>query len=61
MLSRVEIENLPANELEILLEFGQDLLSPSELLGVQLFIQRIGGMQNARAAIEMLKQLEQCD
>ncbi|MEW4562800.1 hypothetical protein AB1K70_09750 [Bremerella sp. JC770] len=59
MLSRVEIENLPARELEILMEFGQDLLSPSELLGVQLFIQRIGGMQNARQAIEMLKKLEQ--
>lgn len=59
MLSRVEIEHLPARELEILLEFGQDLLSPSELLGVQLFIQRIGGMQNARLAIEMLKDLEQ--
>lgn len=61
MLSRVEIENLPAQELEILLEYGQDLLSPSELLGVQLFIQRIGGLQNARQAIEMLKQLEQFD
>ncbi len=59
MLSRVEIENLPAQELEILMEYGQDLLSPSELLGVQLFIQRIGGMQNARQAIEMLKKLEQ--
>ncbi|MBA2114955.1 hypothetical protein [Bremerella alba] len=59
MLSRVEIENLPAHELEILMEFGQDLLSPSELLGVQLFIQRIGGVHNARQAIEMLKKLEQ--
>ncbi len=61
MLSRVEIERLPAHELEILLEYGQDLLSPSELLGVQLFIQRIGGLKNARMAIEMLKQLEQAD
>jgi len=58
MLSRVEIENMPANELEILLEYGQDLLSPSELLGVQIFIQRIGGLQNARLAIAMLKELE---
>lgn len=61
MLSRVEIERLPAHELEILLEYGQDLLSSSELLGVQLFIQRIGGMRNARLAIEMLKQLESAD
>jgi len=58
MLSRGEIEGLPAQELEILLEFGRDLLSPGEILNVQIFIQRIGGLQNARHAIEMLKRLE---
>lgn len=52
------IENLSASEIEILLECGQDLLPPTQLLEVQLFIQRIGGLQNAYHAVKVLREVE---
>jgi len=58
MLALTEIEQLSAEEIEILLTHGQDILDPDDLLNVQLFIQRIGGLENAFAAVKMLKSLE---
>ncbi|PQO44725.1 hypothetical protein [Blastopirellula marina] len=58
MLKELDVENLSAEEIEILLSCGSDILSPSQVLEVQLFVQRIGGLANAYEAVRVLKNLE---
>ncbi|MCA9102823.1 MAG: hypothetical protein R3C10_01820 [Pirellulales bacterium] len=51
------IENRSADDLERLL--GRDIYdSLDEAHDVEDFVDRIGGIENARAAIEMLQQME---
>jgi hypothetical protein len=54
---RDKLEYRSADEIERTL--GRDVPdSPAEALAVEDFVDRIGGIENARAAIEMLQYLE---
>jgi hypothetical protein len=52
------IQDLTAAEIEAVIEAADVELGFDELLAVEDFVDRIGGIANARLAIEMLSKLE---
>ncbi|MCL4201826.1 MAG: hypothetical protein KJ000_04985 [Pirellulaceae bacterium] len=58
MPETLRIQDLPAHDIaELLAEDGNDL-SPRQVIALQQFIEDIGGIENAYAAVEMLSELE---
>jgi hypothetical protein len=58
MSETLRIQDLPAHDIaELLAEDGNDL-SPRQVIALQQFIEDIGGIENAYAAVEMLSELE---
>jgi hypothetical protein len=53
------IDSLPADQIRAALSVDLDELPEEEAFAIQDFIQRIGGRENARLAVEMLEQIEQ--
>lgn len=56
--SQVRIQDLSADELEAVLAAVGDDIRANDLLAIQHFVQRIGGLENARLAIETLREIE---
>jgi hypothetical protein len=57
MPDKIRIQSLPAEEIAALLaKVGNDV-SPEQAAALQEFIEDIGGLENACAAVEMLSQL----
>ena len=57
MASIIRVQDLPAEEIAALLAKEGSEVSPQQAVALQEFIQNIGGVENARTAVEMLKQL----
>jgi len=57
MSSIIRVQDLPADEIAALLAQRGSEVSPQQAIALQEFIQEIGGVENARSAVEMLKQL----
>ena len=57
MSTTIRIQDLPAEEIAALLARDGNDVSPSQVVALQSFIEDIGGMENANAAVEMLSQL----
>lgn len=54
----VRIQDLSADEIEAVLSAVGEDIRANDLLAIQQFVQRIGGMANARLAIETLREIE---
>ncbi len=52
------IDDLPADELRAALSVDLDERPLEEAMVIQDFIQRIGGRENARAAVDMLDEID---
>jgi hypothetical protein len=52
------IDNLPAEELKMALSVHPDELLEEEAVAVENFIRRIGGRENAMAAVKLLEHIE---
>ena len=57
MPDRIRIQGLPAEEIAALLAKNGNGVSPEQAIALQEFIEDIGGLENACAAVEMLSQL----
>jgi hypothetical protein len=57
MSAKLRIQDLPAEEIAALLAQDGNDVSPQQAIALQEFIEDIGGMDNACAAIEMLGQI----
>jgi hypothetical protein len=53
----IRIQDLPAEEIAALLSKKQTEISTRQAAALQEFIEDIGGVQNALAAVELLRQL----
>lgn len=53
-----QIDNLPADQLRLTLSVDPEELPEWESLAVKDFIRRIGGRENAMAAVELLEEIE---
>ena len=54
----MHIDDLTAQEIQTVLAAQVDDLSDEQALALRDFIERIGGIENATAAVEMLSRLE---
>ena len=54
----LQIDNLPADQLRLALSVTPAELPEEEALAVKDFIRRIGGRENAVAAVELLEEIE---
>jgi hypothetical protein len=57
MPGKPHIQDLPADEIATLLANDGNNVSPQQAAALREFIEDIGGLENARAAVEMLSQL----
>ena len=57
MSATIRIQDLPAEEIAALLAKDGKDVTPRQVVALQDFIEDIGGMENASAAVEMLSQL----
>ena len=57
MPSIIHIQDLPAEEIAALLAKDGNDVSPQQVVALQEFIEDIGGMEDACAAVDMLSQL----
>jgi hypothetical protein len=57
MPGKIHIQDLPADEIAALLAKDGNGVSPEQAAALQEFIEDIGGLENACAAVEMLSQL----
>jgi hypothetical protein len=57
MPSIIRLQDLSAEEIAALLAKSGNDVSPQQAIALQEFIEDIGGMENANAAVEMLSQL----
>jgi len=53
-----QIDNLPTDQLRLTLSVAPEELPEWESLAVKDFIRRIGGRENAMAAVELLEEIE---
>ena len=53
-----QIDNLPADQLRTALSVRLDELPEEEALAVRDFIRRIGGRENAMAAVDLMEEME---
>jgi hypothetical protein len=56
-----QIDNLPADQLRMALSVAPAELPEEEALAVEDFIRRIGGRENAVAAVELLEEIERAN
>jgi len=54
----LRIDDLSAADLRTILSTDLDQLSDDEVLAIKDFVMRVGGVRNARMAVEMLHRLE---
>ena len=52
------IKNLPADEIKAALASGQDDLTDHQILAIKEFVEELGGIDNAIAAVKLLCELE---
>ena len=57
MSAKLRIQDLPAEEIAAALAQDGNDVSPQQAIALQEFIEDIGGMDNACAAVEMLSDL----
>ena len=55
---RLRIDDLPADELQAALSVDPTELPQEEADAIKDFLRRIGGLANARLAVQMLQELE---
>ena len=53
-----QIDTLPADQLRLALSVAPAELPEEEALAITNFIRRIGGRENATAAVELLEEIE---
>jgi hypothetical protein len=53
-----QIDNLPADQLRMALSVNLEELPEKEALAVRDFIRRIGGRENAMAAVDLMEEIE---
>jgi hypothetical protein len=53
------IDDLSAGDMKSILSADLDQLDDDQVLAIKDFVIRVGGLRNARMAVEMLKELEQ--
>ena len=58
MSDPLRVQDLSAEALAGVLNSNDDDTTPAQLLAIEKFVKRIGGIANARLAIEMLSQIE---
>jgi hypothetical protein len=58
MNDRLRLQDLSAEAIAAVLSSTDCDTTPEQLLAIEQFVERIGGIANARLAIEMLSQLE---
>lgn len=58
MSDPLRVQDLSAKALAAALNSADSDTTPEQLLAIEQFVDRIGGIANARLAIEMLSQLE---
>jgi hypothetical protein len=58
MSETLRIQDLPAHDIADLLADDGNHISPRQVIALQQFIEDIGGIENAYAAVEMLSELE---
>lgn len=58
MQTPLRIQDLPAEEIAELLERQGQKVPPSLAADLKLFVEEIGGIENANAVVEMLGELE---
>jgi hypothetical protein len=54
----LRLQDLSAGALATALNSADSDTTPEQLLAIEQFVNRIGGIENARLAIEMLSQIE---
>jgi hypothetical protein len=52
------IDDLSASDMKAILSADLDQLDDDQVLAIKDFVIRVGGLKNARIAVEMLRQLE---
>ena len=57
MPAKIHIQDLPAEEIAALLAKDGNDVSPQQVVALQEFIEDIGGIEDACAAVDMLSQL----
>jgi hypothetical protein len=57
----LRIDSLPADELRLAISVAPEELPEEESLAVKDFIRRIGGRENAMAAVKLLEEIERGD
>jgi hypothetical protein len=55
----VRIDDLSAADLKAILSVDLDQLDDDEVLAIKDFVLRVGGVRNARMAVDMLNRLEE--
>ncbi|MCH5375688.1 MAG: hypothetical protein JJ992_17085 [Planctomycetes bacterium] len=58
MSDTIRIQDLPTDEIIALLARDGSELTPQQVVALQEFVDNIGGIENAFAAVEMLSELE---
>jgi hypothetical protein len=58
MLDPLRLEDLPTVEIKAALCASGEELSDDQILAIREFVIRVGGLENARLAVEMLAELE---
>ena len=58
MPEQKNIDDLSPTEIKLLLDFD-DTLSHDQLIEIKDFVERIGGIENAQEAIELLSEIEE--
>lgn len=53
------VSDLTAAEIKAVLSISSDRLDEEQALAIQAFIDEIGGLENARAAVDFLSKLEE--
>ena len=59
MADILRIQDLPADKIAALLSADGTRLSAAQVAALREFIEDIGGIENARTAVEMLSELEE--
>ena len=57
MSAKVRIQDLPAEEIAALLARSDTDVTSQQAAAIRDFVEDIGGLENARAAVQMLSQL----
>lgn len=58
MQPNLRLEDRPTQEIKAVLEIASQQLPAAQVLALQEFLLKVGGLQNAQAAVQMLEDLE---